>query len=110
MNQRIPCAGCGTTAYNKADMVGDLCPACAAERDLAKEVDAVLVAAEQRQQQLKDQREERQKRVDDEAKAKAEADKSTSRKPSPAPDADLPEPQAGPHGEVPPRKPAVAAK
>lgn len=104
MPQNHTCAACGTTTYRYADMVGDLCPSCAQERDLANEVNAAFAAAERTKEQLEEQREEREKRASDEAERVREPKVFMA-----APDATDEVIKANPDGSLTPRKPASQA-
>lgn len=70
------CANCGTTTYTRADMVGNVCPICAAELTLMAAVDDAFREAEAMKAQLADKREEREKLAAD-ARAAAAPVRST---------------------------------
>lgn len=55
------CDNCGTTTYTRADMVGNVCPICAAEMTLMAAVEEAFREAEGVKAQLADKRDEREK-------------------------------------------------
>ena len=59
MSVRHVCAQCGTTAYNQADMVGNVCPQCWQENLVLQSVQQTLETAKQVQARIAEQREDR---------------------------------------------------
>jgi len=102
--QYATCAGCGTATYVRADMVGDLCPACWLERDLAVDVNEAFAAAERRKNELETSRRERQERADRVAR---ETSAAAAKALMVAPDATDEVIQARPDGSLTQRAPAT---
>lgn len=59
MTVRHVCAQCGTSAYNEADMVGNVCPQCWLENELTASVAEAQAQAEAVKAQLDEARKER---------------------------------------------------
>lgn len=73
----VPCANCGTTAYTKPDMVGNLCPACWAESTALDDLTKQLATAKLALARNREAADERQKRVDEGRKASEDLARKT---------------------------------
>lgn len=98
---------CGTQTYSRADMVGDLCPPCASERDLGVAVNEAFADAERAKEVLAAQREEREERAEE---ARRTRERTATRQVMPVADSGTTEAKANPDGSVEPRKPLSKAK
>jgi uncharacterized Zn finger protein (UPF0148 family) len=68
------CRQCGTTAYTRADMVGDVCPPCSKDNELATAADEAVAVAVAAQEKVDAARKERAANAQRVAEAEAAHD------------------------------------